>query len=165
MAALIDQASAELMAKKGVFLVSTLGESWLMAERGLEMGRPAWLVEISKGHLDERLAHFAVPVKAGVKIGCGTDVLGDMYTEMMLMMKGGMSAMQVIESATRVNAQVLEMDKELGTVQAGKLADVIVVNGDPLKDLKALRSVGLVFLGGKLHRPEVLAQATGKVPL
>ena len=95
---LLDQPTAEHMAKNGIFLVSTLGESWLMAERGVEFGRPAWLVEESKGHLDARMGHFMHAVKAGVKIAAGTDVLGDMYTEMKLLMKGGMTAMQAIEA-------------------------------------------------------------------
>lgn len=163
---LIDQASAELMVKKGIYLCSTLGESFIMAERGLELGRPAWLVEVSKGpHLEERLQRMDIPIKAGVKIGAGTDVLGDMYTEMMLLMKAGMPAMRVIETVTRINAEILQKADELGTLTSGKLADVIVVDGDPLKDIQAMRKVSLVFKGGKLYRPEILAQATGKLPL
>jgi len=95
----------------------------------------------------------------------GTDVLGDMYTEMMLLMKAGVSAMQAIESATRINAEILQKADELGTLTTGKLADVIVVDGDPLKDIQAMRKISLVIKGGTLYRPEILAQATGKLPL
>jgi imidazolonepropionase-like amidohydrolase len=163
---LLDQATAEFMVQKGTYLCSTLGEGYLLAERGLEMGRPAWLVEISKGRVQE--GHFQrmnIAIKAGVKIGAGTDVLGDMYTEMMLLMKAGMSAMQAIEASTRINAEILKMADQIGTVTSGKLADVIVVDGDPLKDIGAMRKVSMVFKEGKLYRPEILAQATGKVPL
>jgi imidazolonepropionase-like amidohydrolase len=162
---LLDQPTAEFMAKKGIFLVSTLGESWLMAERGIEMGRPAWLVEESKGHLDARMDHFVPAVKAGVKVGAGTDVLGDMYTEMMLLMKAGMTAMQAIEASTRVGAEILLQADNFGTVTAGKLADVIVVDGDPLKDIADIKKVQMTFKGGKLYRPEMLAHAMGKLPL
>ena len=164
-AALIDQETAELMATRGIFLVSTLGESWVMAERGLELGRPRWLVEASRAHQGERMEHFRTAVRAGIKMGAGTDVIGDMATEMMLMMEGGLSAMQVLQAATRVNAEILGQAASLGTVEAGKLADVIVIGGDPLADIGAVRDVRMVFKGGRLHRPEVLAQATGKTPL
>jgi imidazolonepropionase-like amidohydrolase len=164
-AGLLDAATAELMAAKGIYLVPTLGESWVMAERGLELGRPKWLVEASKGHLDKRMDHFRHAVRAGIKCGAGTDVIGDLATEMTLMMQGGMTAMGVIESATRINAEILQRADEFGTVTAGKLADVIVIDGDPLADMNAIRKVSLVFKGGRLFRPEVLAGGTGKTPL
>lgn len=164
-AGLLDQPTAELMAAKGIYLVPTLGESWVMAERGLELGRPKWLVDASKGHLDKRMDHFRHAVRAGVKCGAGTDVIGDLATEMALMMQGGMTAMGVIESATRINAEILQRADQFGTVTAGKMADVIVIDGNPLADINAFRSVRLVFKGGRLFHPEVLAQGTGKTPL
>ncbi len=164
-AGLLDAATAELMARKGVYLVPTLGESWVMAERGLELGRPKWLVEASKEHLETRMAHFRHAVRAGIKCGVGTDVIGDLATEMLLMMQGGMTAIGVIEAATRINAEILQRADEIGTIAPGKLADIIVLDGDPLVDMGAIRKVSLVFKGGRPFRPEVLAHGTGKTPL
>ena len=97
--------------------------------------------------------------------GAGTDVIGDLATEMTLMMQGGMTAMQVLQSAKRVNAEILGQAAGIGTVEPGKLADVCVVGGDPLADIGVVRDVRMVFRGGRLHRSEVLARATGKIPL
>ena len=64
-----------------------------------------------------------------------------------------------------MGAEVLRRADEFGTVTAGKLADIIVVDGDPLKDIAAIKKVRMTFKGGKLYRPEMLAHATGTIPL
>jgi imidazolonepropionase-like amidohydrolase len=162
---LLDKETAELMASKGIFLVPTLAESWEMAEHGLELGRPAWLVEASKAELDSRLERFAYAVDAGVKIAMGTDVAGSPAREIELMAKGGLSSMEAIVAATRNGAELIDMGDQIGTIEAGKLADLTVVDGNPLEDLLDLAKVELVFKGGTLYRPQYLAMATGRYPL
>jgi imidazolonepropionase-like amidohydrolase len=162
---LLDKETAELMASKGIFLVPTLAESWEMAEHGLELGRPAWLVEASKAELDSRLERFTCAVDAGVKIAMGTDVAGSPAREIELMAKGGLSPMEAIVAATRNGAELIDMEDQIGTIEAGKLADLIVVDGSPLENLLDLAKVELVFKDGTLYRPEYLAMATGRYPL
>jgi imidazolonepropionase-like amidohydrolase len=164
-AGLLDRETAELMADIGVYLVPTLGESWVIASRGLELGRPAWLVESSRGHLDSRMATFRKAVRAGIKMGVGTDVVGSMALEMELMQQGGMSAMDVIVAATRNGADLCDLLDQTGTLEVGKLADVIVIDGNPLVDMNDMANVELVFKAGTLHRPAELAAATGTWPL
>lgn len=163
--ALMDQETAELLANRGIYLVPTLGESYVIAHRGAEYGRPAWLSELCRAKLEERSSRFGYAVAAGVKMAVGTDVIGTMAEEMRLMVEGGLSPMDVIVAATRNGAEVCQLLDQTGTVETGKWADIIVIDGDPLTDLSALERVKLVFKEGVLYRPELLAAATGKHPL
>jgi len=163
--ALLDKETAELMASKGIFLVPTLAEGWEVAEHGLELGRPAWLVEAAKAGLDSRLERFTYAVEAGVKMAMGTDVAGSPAREIQLMAEGGLGPMEAIVAATKNGAELIDMENQIGTIEAGKLADLIVVGGNPLENLLDLAKVELVFKGGTLYRPEYLAMATGRHPL
>jgi len=73
-------------------------------------------------------------------------------TEIELMREAGMTPMQIIVAATRDAAHVCNLDRELGTLEPGKVADVLVVNGDPLQDLRALTQVRLVIHNGTIIR-------------
>jgi len=163
-AAHADQATAELLAERRVPVVPTLSESWIMAERGAAMGRPQWLVEVSRSHLHERMEHYRLLVKAGVRLGVGTDVIGEMAREMELMVEGGLAPLQVIRAATLTNAEILGEETNLGSLETGKIADVIVVDGDPVKDLESVKNVTHVFQAGVFRDPAALRQATGVMP-
>jgi imidazolonepropionase-like amidohydrolase len=69
-------------------------------------------------------------------------------------LKIGMTPMQAILCATKVNAEILRKEKEIGSVEAGKLADIIAVKGDPLKDISELQRVKFVMIGGKIIKNE-----------
>ena len=69
--------------------------------------------------------------------------------ELGLLVEAGMTPMQAIQAATRVNAELLGWQQSVGTVEAGKLADIIAVPGDPLQDLAVLEKVSFVMLGGR----------------
>ena len=91
-------------------------------------------------------------IKKGLKIGLGTDYIGwtpnfsarefGEYVEL------GMTPMQAIQAGTKVNAELLNKDKEIGTIEIGKLADIIAVKGDPLKDITELQKVKFVMING-----------------
>lgn len=99
-------------------------------------------------------------VKAGVKLSMGTDTGAFMdfqqedpnAQEMMYMVEMGMTPMQAIEAATRNGAEALGMLKTLGTLEAGKLADVIVVAGNPLQNMAAMKRVAYVVKGGVRYK-------------
>jgi imidazolonepropionase-like amidohydrolase len=87
---------------------------------------------------------FQKMYKAGVKIAMGTDMgfepdMGSNAAELEIYVKLGMSPMDAILTATRNAAQAIKLDRELGTIEEGKLADVVAVNGDPLKDIACLQ--------------------------
>ena len=98
-------------------------------------------------------AHSAAGIKAGVHVGVGTDYVGfpvkQGVRELALLVEAGMTPMQAIQAATRVNSELLGWQDRIGTVEAGKLADIIAVPGDPLRDLSVLEKVSFVMLGGR----------------
>lgn len=162
---LMDQESAELMAENEIWLVPTLGESYIIAKRGAEYGRPEWLVRKCQEEIEMRAAHYQHAVDAGVKLAVGTDVIGTMCEEMTLMAAGGVSNNDIITAATRNGAEVCNLLDKTGTLEAGKWADVIVIDGNPLEDLSVMSQVKLVFKEGHLYRPEELTAAIGRNPL
>jgi imidazolonepropionase-like amidohydrolase len=103
-------------------------------------------------------------VKAGVKIALGNDYtfipqnnfdhfdLGMPMHEINRMSEAGMTPMQIIVAATRNAAHVCGLEAELGTLQVGKLADILIINGDPLNDLSALTQVKMVIHSGEIIR-------------
>lgn len=97
-------------------------------------------------------------VKKGVKFGLGSDNVGwpASYSahEFQEYINIGMTAMQAIQCATKTNAEILKKENEIGTVEAGKMADIIAVKGDPLKDISELQRVKFVMANGKIVRHE-----------
>jgi imidazolonepropionase-like amidohydrolase len=156
---LIDDETARMMAAAGAFMVPTLvcyGESY---RRGPELG--------VKPHVMEKLAYVnqagAQMLErcrdAGVKMGYGTDLMGELHDAQSLefVIRGEvLQPVDVLRSATSINAEILNRVGELGTVAAGALADLIVVDGDPLKDLSLFqhqgRHIPVIMKGGRFHK-------------
>src|SRR5579859_828418 len=150
----LSQANADLMAKRGVFLVPTLGVHFEQTDTSWERG--ALKAEIMKCLFAALQVSFKNALQAGVPLAVGTDALPDMALEMKLMIDLGLSPMDAIVAATRGGAQVLGMEDEIGTVEPGKLADLVVVRGDPLADIMAIRDVEMVIKQGDVLRPDHL---------
>lgn len=103
---------------------------------------------------------FQKAMKAGVKIAYGTDAGGFPWTdseaqEFAREVEFGMTPMQAIQSATSKAAELLDREGELGAIAPGALADIVAVEGDPLKDVKVLEHVRFVMKDGKVFRNEV----------
>lgn len=103
-------------------------------------------------------ATFARAYKAGVKIAFGTDagvfMHGKNAKEFMYMVEGGMPPMEAIRSATVNGAELLGITEILGTIEKGKLADIIAVDGDPLKDISMMEKVTFVMKDGVIYKNE-----------
>ena len=100
----------------------------------------------------------------GITIVAGTDMGFPGYSvarELELYVKAGLSPMEAIQSATIVPAQVMKMDKQRGSIQPGKQADLIIVDGDPLKDIRNIRNVWMVIKEGQQYDPVVLHKMVG----
>ncbi len=131
----------KMMADKGTFFVPTFEiyefHSTLSAPHIIERAKP--LMQIHQESMHQALA-------AGVKVVAGTDaggyVHGDNAREVELLVERGMSNMQAIQAATGWAAECVGLEKDIGTVQPGKLADLLVLDGDPLKDISVLRDQG-----------------------
>ncbi|NBW37171.1 MAG: amidohydrolase family protein [Cytophagia bacterium] len=102
---------------------------------------------------------FADALQSGVSIGMGGDVgvfaHGDNALEMELMVEYGMKPIQVLQAATSVNAKAFQLDDLLGSLKTGLKADLLIVEGDPSKDIKALRKVKFVMKDGVVYRNEI----------
>lgn len=158
---LIDQETAELIAKTGRYIVPTLTSLRMEIERGHEMGRPAWLTEVCKQRLPGQKRTFRALMDAGCRIVAGVDSLGDLQMEIGYMVDEGMPPMRAIQAATSVAAECLGVADQVGTLEPGKYADLIAIDGDPLQDIRATRRVALTVKGGVLYQPDQLRKAIG----
>ncbi|MBS1724290.1 MAG: amidohydrolase family protein [Armatimonadetes bacterium] len=117
--------------------------------------------------LDSAMDVLRQLIKSGVTVVAGTDqsVPGhSLHREIELYVKAGMTPAQAIRSATSVPAKALKQDKELGTLEAGKMADLIVVEGDPLAHIEDTRRVRTVMANGRLYDPGRLWKLAGFQP-
>jgi imidazolonepropionase-like amidohydrolase len=141
-----------LMANRGVALCPTLSASEAVTRYG--GWRPG--TDPEPAALKTKRASFKDALEAGVTILNGSDSgvfpHGDNARELELMVEYGMKPAVALRSATAQGAQVLHLEKRLGAVKPGLLADLIAVDGDPTEDIKALRQVRLVMKGGTLYR-------------
>ena len=150
----LDRESISLFKQTGAYLVPTLSPSFKIPAQ-ME-GNPFFTDAIKAKALAASAAskvNFGIAYKAGVKIAFGTDSAvtkhGDNADEFAMMVESGMTEMDAIRSATVVAAEVVEMSDTLGTIESGKIADIIAVDGNPLADITALQSVSVVIKDGK----------------
>lgn len=147
----------ELMKQKGTWWVPTnLAGEWV-AEKAKEPGYFPEIVRPKAAAIGPVIrATFAKAQAAGVKIAFGTDSgvspHGQNAREFELMVEGGMSPMRAIQSATREAAALLRISDRLGTLESGKIADVIAVKGNPLESIKAMHDVVFVMKDGIVYR-------------
>jgi imidazolonepropionase-like amidohydrolase len=97
--------------------------------------------------------------------GSDTGLVGyGLHREIELYVEAGMTPLEAIQSATIVSARAMGLDKETGTVEAGKRADLILVEGNPLADIRDLRKVSRVIVGGRMYDPAKLWESVGFHP-
>ncbi len=152
----LTQEQVEMMAERDVFLVPTLLVNTLSVEGADEEPLPedvyAWLLRAQ----EDKLGSMERARKAGVKVAVGTDAgflvyHGQNAGELEEFVKLGFTPMEAIVAATKVGAECLDMDKEVGTIEPGKYADLVILDGDPLADIRILQEearIVQVFKGG-----------------
>jgi imidazolonepropionase-like amidohydrolase len=153
----MDDEVIRLMKQHGTWYVPTIHAGRFVAEKSAVDGYFPDIVRPKAAAIGPQIqGTFTRAHKAGVKIVFGTDCgvgpHGDNAREFEYMVEGGMSPMDAIRSATSVAAEFLGIQDRLGTLEAGKLADIIAVEGDPLADISRLRAVHFVMKEGVVHR-------------
>jgi len=158
---LIDAETAAFVAEKGAYVVPTMAVLVALMEDGTKLG----LSEVSRQKLmkvhEHALAGLETMKRAGVKMGFGTDLLGDHHTRQgseLTIRRQVLTAFDILHSATAVNAEILQMKDQLGVVQQGALADLLVVDGDPLDNINLLaengRHLSYIMVNGRfVKRP------------
>jgi imidazolonepropionase-like amidohydrolase len=151
----------DLMIEKEVYLVPTLVAPLAVIE--FAQAHPDLLSPLvaakATGVIEAHKQSFRRAVEAGVKIAMGTDSgvgkHGENALELVLMVENGMTPMQAIVASTATAAQLLHLENQLGTLEVGKLADIVVVDGDVLEDISKIAdpaNVKLVLKGGQAAR-------------
>jgi imidazolonepropionase-like amidohydrolase len=156
---LIDEPTAATMARKGAFLVPTLIAYDSMRRRGREYGLSEYSLQKNEVVLAAGLRSVELARNAGVKIGFGTDLLGQLQNDQcreFLIRAELMKPAEIIHSATIVNAEILQRAGELGELKPGASADLLVVDGDPLADLNLFQDEGrhlsAIMKGGRFYK-------------
>jgi imidazolonepropionase-like amidohydrolase len=146
-ATFIDDETLDLLLKRDVPVVPALYFEKASIEHGKDFGMPQRVIDGHKETLEGGAASARRILKAGGRLGMGGDYgfawtpHGDYAKELSFFVKEvGFSAAETLRCATRTGAEILGRDKELGTLEAGKLADVLVVDGDPIKDISILEN-------------------------
>ncbi|HEV8438633.1 MAG TPA: amidohydrolase family protein [Methylomirabilota bacterium] len=155
---LIDETVAKELRKAGAYLVPTMITYEAIWREGKGYGVTEHQLQKINMAREKSIEGLTYAHRAGCKIGSGSDLLGDMQSQrtVELELKGQvMKPMEVLLSATRVNAEIFRMEKDIGSVEPGKYADLIVVKGNPLKDLRLFQNADnlhLIMKGGAVHK-------------
>ncbi|WP_417657315.1 amidohydrolase family protein [Pseudidiomarina aestuarii] len=152
----MDEEVMDAMKEKGVYYVPTITAGRSVADRAKIDGYFPEVVRPKAAEIGPLIqGTFAEAYKAGVKIAFGTDAgvfdHGENYREFVYMVEAGMPALEAIRSATYEAAQLLGVD-DIGTIEVGKRADVVAVNGDPLADISILADINLVVKDGVVYK-------------
>jgi len=158
---LIDAEGIELMKQHGTYLVADIYNDDYILGKAIEFGLPKENVEKERSLGRLQRENFAKAVAAGVKVAFGTDAgvypHGDNAKQFHYMVKYGLTPAGAIRAATSSAADLIDRAKDVGTLEAGKYADLIAVTANPLDKVEVLEHVSFVMKGGKVYKDELAA--------
>ncbi len=155
---LIDVEAAELAAKKGAFVVPTLVAYEAGARHAKSAGYSDAMLDKLKRVRESGLRSLEICKSAGVPMGFGTDIIGDqeLHTQEFLLRAEVLPAHEIIASATRIGAEILRREGDLGVIAPGATADILVIDGNPLEDISLLAGHGehllAIMKDGRFHK-------------
>ncbi len=156
---MFDDACARLMAEKGMFLVANLVTYFEMKKHAAEYGMNSDMLAKNDLVIDGALKSLEICKRHGVPVAYGTDLLGQLQvaqSEEFTLRAEVLSPAEIIRSATTIGAQVTRMEGKIGCLKPGAFADLIVVDGDPLKNLALFgeegRHLSVIMKGGRFHK-------------
>ena len=156
---LIDDTTIDLLLDKGAFLVPTMSTHQALGTEGVAAGMPKEMCDKVFEVIDAGKRTHAHAASRGVKMVFGTDLLGSMHRHQLLefsIRAEFQSPLEIIRSATLVAAELFQMEGDLGVVEAGARADLLVVDGDPLQDIEVMqnpdRHLKLIMKDGRIFK-------------
>jgi imidazolonepropionase-like amidohydrolase len=155
---LIREAAAKAIKDAGAFLVPTMITYEMIYREGKRYGIGDHQIAKINMAREQSVQGLTYAYKAGCKIGSGSDLLGDMMVQRAAefeLKAQVMKPMEVLLSATKVNAELFRMSDRIGTVEPGKYADLLVVDGDPLKNVRLFQMqdrISVIMKGGVLYK-------------
>jgi imidazolonepropionase-like amidohydrolase len=159
---LIDDATAQLVAAKGAFIVPTMAIIFALIELGQKLGFPPQSMEKAKHAYQQALTGMESMRRAGIKLGFGTDLLGETYSHQcreFSIRREVFSPLEILRQATRLNAEILQQQGKLGCIAPDAHADLVVVDGDPLANIELLAASGkhlrLIMRAGEIIRNDL----------
>jgi imidazolonepropionase-like amidohydrolase len=150
----MDRDTAGRMRESGTYLVPTMSVYRAMSEGGPELGAPEYIRRKTDEVLEASREAFRLALEAGVPVAAGTDCgapghpHGTLPEELMLMVESGASPIQALRFGTSAAADLLGLGDEVGSLEPGKRADLLAVDGDPTSEILALRGVRMVLRDG-----------------
>jgi imidazolonepropionase-like amidohydrolase len=147
----------DLMIAKGTYYVPTITAGKFVEEKSKIPNFYPKVIAVKAAEIGPKIqATFAKAIKKGVKIAFGTDsgvsLHGDNIKEFKYMTEAGMSPIEAIKSATKNSAQLLRIYEKVGSIDKGKWADIIAVDGDPLEDINSMTKVSFVMKDGVIYK-------------
>jgi imidazolonepropionase-like amidohydrolase len=153
----LDEEGVKLMLDHGTILTPTISVLYLYINKGPEVGVPDWVVEKFKGDFGAHIESFKMAIEAGIPMVVGSDSghafnpQNGIALELEMMVDYGYSPMAALQAATAVGAKAAGLSRSVGTLEEAKLADFLVLDGDPLADIAILqdpRMMPAVYQGG-----------------
>jgi len=142
---LIDAKTAKFVAEKGAYIVPTMVVIFTLVELGMELGFPPQSQEKAEYAFRQAISGLDLMRSAGVKLCYGTDLLGSTYVQQcreFTLRSEVFTPLELLRQATSIPAEMMQMEGKLGCIKPGALADLIVVDGDPLKDISLVAGDG-----------------------
>jgi imidazolonepropionase-like amidohydrolase len=159
---LIDEDTARFVAERGVYIVPTMVVIFALVEMGKELGFPAVSQDKAEYAYKQALSGMDKMRCAGVKVGFGTDLLGPTYVQEcreFTIRSEVFTPLELLRQATSVNAELMMQQGKLGCIAPGAHADLLVVDGDPLRDISLLaadgKSLRMIVRAGEIVKDEL----------
>lgn len=155
---LIDDETAAFMAEKGAFAVPTMAVIFALLEEGEKLGFPPVSMDKLRRVSDYAVSGLTILKRAGVKMGLGTDLLGPQHVRQsseFTLRAQALPPLEILRSACSINAEILNQAGRLGCIREGALADLLVVDGEPLTDVAVLtnpENLRVIMKEGQFHK-------------